>query len=296
MLSFAPISSAPLGANTPLSNGAIYALANWTEGSELFASQIVVSAPPAGVNAAAAWTEGSEKIAITGTVGAAPVTGAASRTEGSESFALVGTVAPAPVAMAAGWTEGSETFALSASVGSAPVTAVAAWTEGSEIFAMAGTVGSAPVSAVASWTEGSEISAMVVAVSPPIVIEPMSFVSSAARTVSVGAGSKPFAAGEFWNMSDPKKPRAPKDPNATTDFSFNWGPWLLDVADTIASHSILTTEGLINRGSQVNGNVVTVFLADGTPGRRAELTCRIVTRSSPPRIEDRTIALDIESR
>ena len=124
----------------------------------------------------------------------------------------------------------------------------------------------------------------------------MSFTPSAIRVVSVGAGSKPFTAGELWNMSDPKKPRAPKDPDATIDFSFNWTPWLQDVADTIATHTILTTDGLTNEGSQVNGDLVTVFLSAGNPSKRGEVTCRISTNSSPPRIEDRTIYLDIESR
>jgi hypothetical protein len=124
---------------------------------------------------------------------------------------------------------------------------------------------------------------------------PMSFTPSTARTVTINPGAKPFAAGELWNMSDSKKPRSWKDSDSTVDYSFNWTPWLLDVTDTIVSHEILVTEGLQKEGSTVNGAIVTVFVSAGNLSKRASITCRITTGSTPPRIEDRTIYLDIES-
>lgn len=123
----------------------------------------------------------------------------------------------------------------------------------------------------------------------------MTFSASAARTVTVNAGLKPFTAGDLWNMADPKKPRSGKDSDSTVDYSFNWTPWLLDVVDSIVSHEIVLTEGLTNAGSTVVGSVVTVFVAAGTPSKRASLTCRITTASTPPRSEDRTLYLDIEA-
>lgn len=121
------------------------------------------------------------------------------------------------------------------------------------------------------------------------------FTPSTARTVTVSPGAKPFTAGDLWNMSDPKKPRSPKDSDSTVDYSFNWEPWLLDVVDGIASHDIQVTEGLANEGSSVTGSVVTVFVSGGTNAKRAALTCRVTTSSTPPRVEDRTIYLDIEA-
>jgi hypothetical protein len=93
----------------------------------------------------------------------------------------------------------------------------------------------------------------------------MTFTASAARTVTVNAGLKPFTAGDLWNMADPKKPRSGKDSDSTVDYSFNWTPWLLDVVDSIVSHEIVLTEGLTDAGSTVVGSVVTVFVGAGTP-------------------------------
>lgn len=124
---------------------------------------------------------------------------------------------------------------------------------------------------------------------------PMSFTPSAARTVTIEPGVKPFSAGTLWTMTDPKKPRTTKDSDSSEDYTFNWAPWLLDVADTIIGHEILLTEGLANEGSSVNGSKVTVFVSAGIPAKRASVTCRIITASTPPRTQDRTIFLDIEA-
>lgn len=128
-----------------------------------------------------------------------------------------------------------------------------------------------------------------------ILAASISFTASAARTVTINTGAKPFAAGDLWNMAEPKKPKSTKDTDATLDYTFNWTPWLLDAVDTILSHEIVVTEGLEVEGSAVNGSSVTVFVKGGNPSKRASITCRITTRSVPPRKEDRTIYLDIEA-
>lgn len=124
----------------------------------------------------------------------------------------------------------------------------------------------------------------------------MTYTPSPQRTVTVEPGLKPFTVGAFWTATDPKKPRAPKDPNATLDFSFNWGPWLLDIGDTIVSHTFIVDGGLVDEGSAVAGDVATVFVSGGTLAALAAVTCRISTASVPPRIEDRTVYLNIEER
>lgn len=122
----------------------------------------------------------------------------------------------------------------------------------------------------------------------------MSYTKSVERTVTVSAGNKPFTAGTLWNMTDPKKPRSIKDPDATLDYSFDWTPWLLDAVDSVASHQIILGDGLTNAGSSLVGSVITVFVAGGTLETRAGVTCRVTTASVPPRIVDRTVYLDIE--
>lgn len=122
-----------------------------------------------------------------------------------------------------------------------------------------------------------------------------SFTPSTSRTVTVNVGDKPFAATNAWSLAEPKKPKITKDTDATLDYTFNWAPWLTDSADSILSHEIIVTEGLEVESSTVNGATVTVFVSGGTPAKRASITCRITTRSTPPRKEDRTIYLDIEA-
>lgn len=128
---------------------------------------------------------------------------------------------------------------------------------------------------------------------------PMSFTPSAARTVMVNATRRTFTAtGDFWSLTDPKKPIGLKDPDATTDFTFDWTEWLTDVQDQIAPNGavFLVNEGLVEEASTVVGTKCTVFLSGGTISKTALLVCRITTVSVPPRTEDRTVALTIEAR
>lgn len=201
------------------------------------------------------------------------------------------------------WTEGSEVFAASGTVAPPTRTAVISWTEGSETFAMTGTVSAPGANALSiGWTEGSEVFAIIGNVE--ITEGSMSFTPSVARTITVSASGTPFSTtSSFWNLADSKKPRGWKDPDATIDITFDWGPWLADIADTIRAGGLefIVDGGLVSAGSTFVDAKCTIFLSAGTAPlgssiTRAPVTCRITTSSTPPRIEDRTAYLDIEAR
>lgn len=128
----------------------------------------------------------------------------------------------------------------------------------------------------------------------------MSYTPSASRMITVQPGQAAFSVGSsgFWTMTDPKKPRAVKDSDSKIDIPFDWTPWLADIADSISTVMFLADGGLVIEGFGFVAGVATVFVSAGTASGtvRASITCRITTASSPSRIEDRTVYLDIESR
>lgn len=127
----------------------------------------------------------------------------------------------------------------------------------------------------------------------------MSFVPSAARTIAIQAAPGAFGVSTsgFWITTDPKKPRGVKDPDSTIDVTFDWTAWLADIQDTAASFSFPQVGGgLVNVGDQQNGPLATIFVSGGTVGGQAAITCRITSSSVPPRIEERTVYLNIEER
>lgn len=130
--------------------------------------------------------------------------------------------------------------------------------------------------------------------------DPVPFTRSAARTIKVGAAARAFTAPTpgYWDMTNPKKPRGIKDPNATLDFTFDWSEWLSDLGSAL----IGAIEWLPGGGAQIvanppadEGKFATVVLAAGTGGE-VPLTCRITTDTVPPLVEDRTVYLTIEDR
>ena len=126
---------------------------------------------------------------------------------------------------------------------------------------------------------------------------PLTYTASTVRTVKVQPGTRAFtASGDFWDMSNPKKPRGLKDPNSTIDVSIDWSDWLADCQDAAVSYTWTLDGGLTQAGAGTLGSVATVFVSAGTSGAVSNLTCRITTASTPPRVEDRTVSLTIEDR
>ncbi|MFC0134251.1 phage fiber-tail adaptor protein, partial [Massilia eurypsychrophila] len=172
------------------------------------------------------------------------------------------------------------------------------------------TVGAAPGArnlAIANLASAGSLSTLAVGIVPATNTgngSTMSFTPSAARTITINATGNVFTANStFWSLADPKKPRGWKDPDATVDITFDWGPYLADIVDAIRAGGLefIVDGGLVAVDFTFVGAKCTVFLSGGTFGNgstvtRAPVTCRITTSSTPPRIEDRTIFLDIEAR
>jgi hypothetical protein len=87
-----------------------------------------------------------------------------------------------------------------------------------------------------------------------------------------------------------------KDVNAVLDFGFDWSQWLAE-GETILSYVVTPDEGItkVIDGSTTAGSVI-VWLSSGSPGQRYSVACKITTSSSPARIDERTIKVDVRQR
>jgi hypothetical protein len=124
------------------------------------------------------------------------------------------------------------------------------------------------------------------------------FTPSQARTINVQATSPVFTGGKWWTLTDPKKPRGLKDPDAVIDITFDWSVWLEDIsADpnnlVTISDVTFTVNGVSSVGSFSDGTKVTVFISGGTPGSAATVACLITTLTTPQRTDERTVYIDI---
>lgn len=85
-----------------------------------------------------------------------------------------------------------------------------------------------------------------------------------------------------------------KDPNATLDYSFDWGPYLTPLGDTITSVEWILSAGLTKVSQSNTATTATAFISGGVLEETETLTCRITTAGG--RIDDRTIELVMVSR
>lgn len=85
-----------------------------------------------------------------------------------------------------------------------------------------------------------------------------------------------------------------KDPNATLDYTFDWGPYLTPITDTIVSVVWVPSAGITVTSSSSTAVTATAFISGGTIGAVETLTCRVTTAGG--RIDDRTIELEIVER
>jgi hypothetical protein len=83
-----------------------------------------------------------------------------------------------------------------------------------------------------------------------------------------------------------------KDPNATLDYSFDWGPWL--DGDTIDT-SVWIVESPIAPTNEANDTTTTrVFLAGGSHGSNYLITNRITTAGGLT--DDRSFEVRVRNR
>lgn len=85
-----------------------------------------------------------------------------------------------------------------------------------------------------------------------------------------------------------------KDPNATLDYSFDWGPYLTPLGDTITLVEWVLSTGLTKVSQSNTATTATVFVSGGVLDEVETLTCRITTAGG--RIDDRTIELNMVAR
>lgn len=128
----------------------------------------------------------------------------------------------------------------------------------------------------------------------------MAYTPSKARTLKVKATGLAYekpTGDSFWNLNNAKLPSCLKDPNETIDISLDWNEILIDIGDTLASHTIVVDPKLSNAGSAIKDGVTTVFLSGGgTVAGKLNVTFRVTTASAPARVFDRTVQIVIEER
>lgn len=93
---------------------------------------------------------------------------------------------------------------------------------------------------------------------------------------------------------DGKGPTIDKDPDAVLDYSFDWGPWLQNVSDTITSAEFVLEDGLVLTNEGYDTTTATAWVSGGVKGKTQRLTCRITTADG--RTDDRSVFLKILER
>ena len=85
---------------------------------------------------------------------------------------------------------------------------------------------------------------------------------------------------------------SPKDPDAVTDYTFDWSSWLAS-GETISSYTV-TVDGVTLDSDSQTTTAVTAWLSAGTAGTLATVACKIVTSVS--RTDERTAIVKIRER
>jgi len=109
-------------------------------------------------------------------------------------------------------------------------------------------------------------------------------------------GRQAFATGSHWQASS-AGPVGAKDPNSTIDIPFDWSAWLADIGGAKLSQvEFFLGGGLVDEGKVPTLSGGVMFVSGGDPGTSATITCRITTATVPPRVEDRTVVLQIREQ
>jgi hypothetical protein len=119
------------------------------------------------------------------------------------------------------------------------------------------------------------------------------FTPSAARTIFVEATAPVFTGSKWWNLTDTKKPRGLKDPDATIDLTFDWSDWLNDIGSAVISDVTFTVTGANNVNVFNDNTTATIFISGGVVGTASTVACKIQTNTTPARTDERTVYIDI---
>jgi hypothetical protein len=87
---------------------------------------------------------------------------------------------------------------------------------------------------------------------------------------------------------------APKDPDAEKDYRFKWADWLAS-GETIASAVITVESGLTLEATSIEDSSTSVlgWFSGGTAGEKYQVTCQITTDSTPARIEQKSVYVEV---
>lgn len=102
--------------------------------------------------------------------------------------------------------------------------------------------------------------------------------------------------GAAWNVSNPLKPWALFDPDATRDIPFEWDLWLADIGSTYGSHTIIVDPNLQCVTSTQAAGIIKVRIKKAVAGTLAagtkySVTCRITAANGE--VDDQTLWLKI---
>lgn len=99
---------------------------------------------------------------------------------------------------------------------------------------------------------------------------------------------------ETYVIGSGGKPTIKKDPNATLDYTFDWGEYLALISDTLALAEFLVDGTLVVVSQTFTPTAAQAFVSGGTIDDTETLTCRITTTGG--RIDDRSVYLKIIDR
>lgn len=94
------------------------------------------------------------------------------------------------------------------------------------------------------------------------------------------------------------RPTIDKDPQATLDYSLDWGDWLAEVTDTIANSEWFVEAPLAVVSDTFTDTVAVAWISGGTPLPEDTTTLRATNRitTTEGRIDERSIFLRIVDR
>ena len=84
-----------------------------------------------------------------------------------------------------------------------------------------------------------------------------------------------------------------KDPDATLDYTVEWGEWLGD-GDTVSTATWTVPDDLTAEDQATGTTSATVTVSGGTAGQTYALTCRVTTAAGLT--DDRTIHITVRQR
>ena len=87
---------------------------------------------------------------------------------------------------------------------------------------------------------------------------------------------------------------APKTPDGVKDYRFKWADWL-SAGEAIANATVTPDTGItIDATALVDDSFsVLAWVSGGTHGVKYKLVCKITTDSTPARVEERSVFIEV---